>query len=67
MKVYFQNGQGKERLIGEADNDKQAMKVIHDFCNERSFYIPYTRTWQREDGATVIDVSSHCEFFIIYK
>lgn len=67
MKVYFKNSQGKERLIGTTDNDKQAMKIIHNFCDERSFYIPYTRYWTDPNNLnrTIVDVSSHTEFFII--
>lgn len=66
MKVYFQNSNGKEILIGEADNDKQAMKIIKGFCRERGFDIPYTRCWEYpEKDRIVVDVSSHSEFFII--
>lgn len=64
MKVYFQNGNRKERLIGEADDRKQAMKIIRNFCDERGFYIPYTRSWA--DGNRIyVDVGSWSEKFII--
>lgn len=66
MKVYFKNSSGQERLIGEADNDKQAMKVIRGFCSERDFEIPYVRCWEEpEKNRVIVDVSSHTEFFII--
>lgn len=66
MKVYFKNSSGKEILIGEADNDKQAMKIIKGFCRERGFDIPYTRCWEvPEKSRIIVDVSSHTEFFII--
>lgn len=66
MKVYFQNSSGKEILIGEADNDKQAMKIIKGFCRERGFDIPYTRCLEdTEKKRIVVDVSSWKEYFII--
>lgn len=67
MNVYFKSSNGKERLIGTADNDKQAMKTIRNFCDERGFKIPYTRYWTDESNhnRVIVDVSSHTEFFII--
>ena len=66
MKVYFQNSSGKKILIGEANSDKQAMKIIKGFCRERGFNIPYIRCWENiEKRQIIIDVSSHTEFFII--
>lgn len=64
MKVYFQNSSGKEIQIGEADNDKQAMKIIKNFCAEREFTIPYSRMWV-DGNRTYVDVGSHFEFFIL--
>lgn len=66
MKVYFQNSSGKEIMIGEADNDKQAMKIIKRFCREHGFDIPYTRCCEdTEKKRIIVDVSSWREFFII--
>lgn len=68
MKLYFQNSQGKERVIADVENDQQAMKAINDFCAERDFKIYYTRVWEEEaDGKRrmVYDVSSHSEFFFL--
>lgn len=69
MKVYFRNSNGKKILIGTVDNDKQAMKTIKSFCNEREFKIYYTRMWADKDipYRTWVDVGSHTEFFIIDK
>lgn len=64
MKVYFQNSSGKEIQIGEADNDKQAMKIIKNFCAERGFSIPYSRMWI-DGNRTYVDVGSWSERFII--
>lgn len=66
MKVYFKNGNGNEQLIGEADNDKRAMKIIKEFCREKGFNIPYIRCWEApENNRIIVDVSSHTEFFIV--
>lgn len=64
MKVYFKNSSGKEILIDEVDNDKQAHKKIKEFCAERGFIIPYVRQWEK-DNRTFVDVSSWSELFII--
>lgn len=65
MKLYFQNANGRERFIADVDDCKEADKKIKEFCSERNFYIPYIRTWFREDGVMVYDVSSHTEFFLL--
>lgn len=69
MKVYFRNSNGKKILIGTVDNDKQAMKTIKSFCDEREFKIYYTRMWADKDNQnrTWIDVGDHLCFFIIEK
>lgn len=64
MNVYFKNSNGKEILIGHAEDDNEAMKVIKKFCDERSFNIHYTRWWNR-DGRKIVDVGSWSENFII--
>lgn len=65
MKLYFQNSKGAERFIADVENEKDAMKHINKFCMERGFTIHYTRVWKTKDGTTVVDVSSHTEFFLI--
>lgn len=67
MKLYFQSSSGKERFIADVLDSEEAMKKVRKFCSERDFKIHYTRMWKRDDGATMIDVSSHTEFFIIYE
>lgn len=69
MKVYFENSKKKEIFIGDADDDRQAMKIIKNFCSERGFEIYYTRMWIDGDNEnrTHVDVGSHTEFFIIDK
>jgi len=63
MNLYFKNSQGKERLIGSnIANESEAMKIIKDFCDERSFPIYYYRSWIR-DNVRIFDVGSYTEFF----
>lgn len=64
MRVYFKNSKGNEILIGEADDDGSAMRIIKRFCRERSFEIPYMRCWQKENR-TFVDVGSHVELFVV--
>lgn len=69
MRVYFENSKKKEIFIGSANDDRQAMKIIHNFCNERGFKIYYTRMWIDKDNEnrTWVDVGDHFYFFIIDK
>lgn len=64
MNVYFQNYSGKHIRVGKADDEKKAMKIIQNFCDERGFNIPYIRSWV-SDGRKFFDVGSHSEFFFI--
>lgn len=64
MKLYFQNRNGKERLIAEVKDGDDAYMKIKEFCNERGFKIYYTRCWKR-DNVVVYDVGSHTEFFLL--
>lgn len=65
MKVYFENSQGIERVIGFANNEQWAYRIINEFCAERKFTIHYMRSWKDERGRTVVDVGSWSEFFYI--
>ena len=64
MKLYFENSQGKERLIAECETVQEAHKEIDKFLDEHNFKSYYTRSWGNDDGVT-IDVGSHSEFFNI--
>lgn len=64
MKLYFENGCGKERLIAECKTVQDAHKEIDKFLNEHNFKSYYSRSWGNEDGVT-IDVGSHSEFFVL--
>lgn len=81
MKLFFQNSQGKLRVIAEISDDlsieearAETMKHIRQFCDERHFTIYYTRVWNTtvdDKPMTMFDVGSHTEFFctdrILYK
>ena len=58
MKLYFENSQGKYRLIAECETVHEAHKEIDKFLDE------HNRSWGGEDGIT-IDVGNHSEFFKI--
>ena len=68
--LWFQNSEGKERLIAAVESMDEVYDCIQKFvdqCNEyrpdnKKFKIYYYRTWQ-EDGRTKIDVGSWSEFF----
>ena len=67
MKLYFENSNGKRRVIAAPKTREEAWEIIHAFCEERNFRIYYVRTWKTPDGAEVFDVGSHTEFFYLYN
>ena len=68
MKLYFENRYGERRLIGEPADDDGAWKMIHEFCGDRNYHIPYVRIWTVESTNEVCyDVGSHTEFFYLAK
>ena len=64
--VIFENQFGAERIIGLAENFKEANQIISKFCEDRNYRIPYVRSWTA-DGRIVQDVGSHVEFFYIAR
>ena len=64
IKVYFKNSRDERRVIGEAQTSEESWRIIHGFCNERNFKIPYVRSWITPEGEKWYDVGSHTEFFI---
>lgn len=64
MKLWFQQSNGNRRLIGEFETEQEAVKAIHEFCDERNFHIYYTRIWVA-DGEKWFDVGSHTEYFCL--
>ena len=66
MKLYFENSDGKRRVIAAPRTRDEAWDIIRAFCKERNFKIYYIRTWREPDGAEVFDVGSWSEFFYLY-
>ena len=64
MKLIFENSYGEERVIAEPKNEKEAVKEIYKFCEERNFNIYYYRTWM-SGNRKKFDVGSHTEFFYL--
>ena len=64
MKLYFENSWGERRLVGEPSTRREAMKMVHQFCEERDFTIHYVRNWIEEDYLAY-DIGSHSEFFYL--
>lgn len=65
MKLYFENSRGERRVIAEPSTEKEAMKEMHKFCDDRNYKIYYTRSWQNDAGEKVYDVGSWTEFFYL--
>lgn len=65
MKLYFENSLGQRRVIAEPENENEAWKEIHKFCEIRNFKIPYVREWRDTSGLKWYDVGSHTEYFIL--
>lgn len=71
MTLWFQNSQGKKRIISDCASWDEVMQTIDEFIqnantnwpNKKPFKSYYTRTWT-ENNATIIDVGSWSEFFI---
>ena len=64
MNLYFQNSQGKLRLIAEPTSDKEVHATIRQFLDEHNFKSYYTRIWIDDRNIKWFDVGSHTEFFI---
>ena len=65
FEVYFIDSLNNKRMLSDdLVSDREAHKIIHDFLKERNYKAPYFREWI-EDGAIIVDVGSHSEFFHI--
>ena len=62
MNVYFQNSEGKMRVIGEAETEDQVYDIIQAFLDDHDYKSYYMRVWY-DEGKTWIDVGSWTEFF----
>ena len=75
--VFFENSQGRARVIAEATDMHEAFDAIREFCNEHNFDIRYVRYYIEDCPAEAgcgyetawrltFDVGSWSEFFRIY-
>ena len=71
--VFFENSDGKERVIAEAQTMNEALDAIREFLKERKYKSYFTRFWleetEYENAPCVVltfDVGSWSEFFHIY-
>ena len=67
LNVMFENSKGQLRIIGTAETNDEAFKVINDFLIDHNYKSYYQRTWKKDDKTTVVDVGSHTEFFYIQE
>ena len=67
FKVYFENRFEERIFLAEVEDEKMIYQTIKQDISERaqpSFKWHYTRSWTRDNGEKVYDVSSHSEFYI---
>ena len=71
--VFFENSDGKERVIAEAQTMNEALDAIREFLKEHEYKSYFTRFWleetEYENAPCVVltfDVGSWSEFFHIY-
>jgi hypothetical protein len=62
MKLWFNNGDDKNRYIGDFPTEETATQAIQSFCDERQYKIPYWRFYEA-NGTRIYDVGSWSEFF----
>lgn len=71
--VFFENSDGKERVIAEVQTMNEALDAIREFLVEREYKSYFTRFWLEETEyentpcvVLTFDVGSWSEFFHIY-
>lgn len=67
LNVMFENPKSQLRIIGTAETNDEAFKVINDFRTDHNYKAYYKRTWKKDDKTTAVDVGSHTEFFYIQE
>ena len=65
IKLIFQNSRGKERVIAEPQNKKEAVKEINKFLDKHNYKSYYMNVCEDDNGRLRIDVGSWSEFMII--
>ena len=64
MKLLFKNSEGKERVIADVKDEKEAYTEMNKFCDERNFTIYYVRV-MAHGNRRCYDVGSWSEFFYL--
>ena len=67
LNIMFENSRKQKRIIGTADTQETAFKVIDDFLADHNYKSYYKRTWNTDDKTTCVDVGSWSERFIIQE
>ena len=67
LNVMFENSKSQKRIIGTAETNDEAFKVINDFLTDHNYKAYYQRTWKKDDKTTLVDVGSHTECFYIHE
>ena len=65
LNILFENSEGKKRIIGTAESESGAFKLINNFLAEHNYKSYYKRTWKTDDKTTCVDVGSWSERFYI--
>lgn len=68
--LYYKCGETLKEIaqfdaFDDLDASKKAAAAYTQYCDDRGFKIYYTRCWNT-DTATIFDVGSHTEFFVLY-
>ena len=60
--LYFDDSYGRIRIVALNVTEKQAVRLMYQFCEQRMFKVYYVRSWNTYRGRQY-DVGSHTEFF----
>ena len=60
--LYFDDSYGRIRIVALNVTEKQAVRLMYQFCEQREFKVYYVRSWNTYRGRQY-DVGSHTEFF----
>lgn len=60
--LYFDDSHGRMRVVALNVTEKQAVRLMYQFCEQRMFKVYYVRSWNMYRGRQY-DVGSHTEFF----
>lgn len=60
--LYFDDSHGRMRVVALNVTEKQAVRLMYQFCEQRMFKVYYVRSWNTYRGRQY-DVGSHTEFF----